>query len=251
VVADPRYAAMLPDLGRVVRRILDTLAWRPASLLVTDAKTKRKVRLRVGPVGLKAALQDDLSDGAAAAVLPAMIATLARGDSLLFTKRIERLYNTLGSGVSVMAIATDCASGGSPERIARALGEEKTALLGGMSNVFLKPAFCELVGNPDLGAAARTPLRRETPALFVTGELDGVTPPAQAEEVSRGFPNGVRLIAENGWHETLSASVVQDAVVDFFRGIDVRGRRLELAPTRFLSIDEAKAAVSKQTRGGK
>ena len=251
VALDPRYAATLPDLEGVVRRILDTLAWRPASLLVTDAKTKSKARLRVGPIGLQAILQADLSDGPAAAALPAMIATLARGDSLLFARRIERLYNTLGAGVSVMAIATDCASGGSPQRIARALAEEKTALLGGMSNVFLKPAFCELVGNPDLGTAARAPLRSETPALFVTGELDGVTSPAQAEEVSRGFPNSVRLIAENGWHETLSAPVVQDAVVDFFRGIDVRGRRLALAPTRFLSIDEAKSAASGPTRGRK
>ena len=245
VASDPLYASELTDLEGTVRRILDTLAWNPAWVEATDAKTKKKVRLRVGPVGLQAVLQNDLSDGFLAPALPAMVLTLARGDSLLFARRIERLYNSLGTGISVMAIATDCASGGSPERIAGAIEAGRSALRGGVANVLLNPAFCDLVGNPDLGPAARARIVSETPALFVSGANDGITPPDQAEEVRRGFPNGIHLIAENGWHETLTAGPVQDAVVDFFRGEDVRGRRLTLAPTRFLSVEEAKAAATK------
>lgn len=245
VAADPRYADELPDLEAAVRRILDTLAWRPASVEATDARTKKRVRLRVSPVGLQAALQSDLSDGQAASAIPAMVLSLARGDSLLFARRIERLYNTLGSGVSVMAVATDCASGGSPERIASATEDGKTAFLGSVGNLFLGPAFCDLVGNPDLGAASRGPLRSETPALFLSGSNDGIAPFDQAEEVRRGFPNGIHLLVENGWHETLTATVVQDQVVEFLRGENVRGRRLTLEPTRFLSVEEAKAAATK------
>jgi len=248
VAADPRYADDLPDLEATIRRILDTLAWNPASVEVTDAKTKKKIRLRVGPVGLDAVLWSDISDGAAASAVPAMILSLARGDSLLFTRRIEQLYNTLGSGVSVMAVATDCASGGSPERIAGAQEDGRTALLGGVGNLFLGPAFCELVGNPDLGAAARAPLSSETPALFLTGANDGIAPFDQTEEVRRGFPNGIHLLVENGWHETLAAAAVQDAVVAFFRGENVRGRRLILEPMRFLSVEEAKAAATKSLK---
>ena len=245
VASDPRYANDLPDLEATIRRILDTLAWNPASVEVTDAKSKKKIRLRVGPAGLQAALLSDMSDGSAASALPAMVLSLARGDSLLFARRIEQLYNTLGSGVSVMAVATDCASGGSPERIASAQEDGRTALLGGVGNLFLGPAFCELVGNPDLGAEARTPLSSETPALFLTGANDGIAPFDQTEEVRRGFPNGIHLLVENGWHETLPAAAVQDAVVEFFRGENVRGRRLILEPTRFLSVEEAKAAATK------
>jgi len=248
VASDPRYANDLPDLDATVRRILDTLAWHAMSVEVTDAKTKKKVRLRVGPVGLQAALQSDISDGVAASLVPAMVLSLARGDSLLFARRIERLYDELGSGVSVMAVATDCASGGSPERIASAEEDGRTALLGGVGNLFLGPAFCDLVGNPDLGAATRAPLSSETPALFLTGANDGIAPFDQTEEVRRGFPQGIHLLVENGWHETLPAAAVQDAVVAFFQGENVRGRRLSLEPTRFLSVEEAKAAATKSLK---
>jgi len=249
VAQDSTYANELPDLEGAVRRILDTLAWRTASVEVTDLKSKKEVRLRVGPFGLQAAITSDLSDGFAARALPAMVATLARGDSLLFARRMERLYNDAGFGVSVAGIATDCASGGSPERIARATEEGKAALLGAASTLLLSPAFCDLVGSPDLGAAARAPIRSETPALFITGEYDGVTPPAQAEEVRMGFPNGVALVAANGWHEMLSEPEVGDVVAEFFRGADVHGRRIALAPARFLSVEEAKAAATKLTQG--
>ena len=238
--ADSLYGALLPDLVGTVRRILDTLAWRPASLEVTDAKTGKKVRLRVGPVGLQAVLQNDICDALAVTQVPALIATLASGDSLLFARRIENLYNGLGAGISVMALATDCASGGTPERISRVAEERKRAVLGGVRNLLVNEAFCELVGSPDLGPTARAPISSDTPALFITGEYDGVSPPTQAEEVSRGFPNGIHVIIENGWNETLPAPSVQNLVVDFFKGIDVHTRRIRLVPMRFLTVEEAK-----------
>lgn len=243
VAADSVYGALLPDLVGTIRRILDTLAWRPASLEVTDAKTGKKVRLRVGPVGLQAVLQNDICYAPVAPQVPAMVATLAGGDSLLFARRIENLYNGLGAGISVMALATDCASGGTPERISRAAEERKGAVLGGVRNVLLGEAFCELVGSPDLGPEARAPITSDTPALFITGENDGVTPPAQAEEVLRGFPNGIHFIIADGWNETLPASSVQNLVVDFFKGVDVRTRRIRLAPIRFLRVEDAKASA--------
>lgn len=239
--ADSVYATLLPDLVGTVRRILGTLAWRPASIEVTDAKTNKKVRLRVGSVGLQAVLQNDICDVLTVPGVPALVTTLARGDSLLFARRMEGLYNGLGAGISVMALATDCASGGTPERIARVAEEQKKAVLGGVRNMLLNPAFCEFVGSPDLGPAARAPISSDVPALFITGENDGVTPPAQAEEVCRGFPNGVHVVVENGWNETLPASPVQNLVVDFIRGDDVHARGIRLLPVRFLTVEEAKA----------
>lgn len=249
VASDSTYASELPDLEGAVRRILDRLAWRAASIEVTDLKAKKKVRLRVGPFGLQTVLARDLSDGFAARAIPAMVATLARGDSLLLARRIERLYNDAGAGVSVAAIAVDCASGGSPERIARATQDGATALLGGGSNLLLSSALCDLVGSRDRGAAARTPIRSETPALFITGEYDGITPPAQAVEVRTGFSKGVALVAANGWHETLPEPAVRDAVVAFLGGADVRERRITLDPARFLSVEEAKTAAGKLSPG--
>jgi hypothetical protein len=169
-----------------------------------------------------------------------MFASLARGDSTLFARRVEDLVNTTAAGISVMQIATDCASGASPERRSRVAREARYALLGNVKNMLVNPAFCDLVGSEDLGPAFREPVTASTRALFVTGTMDGVTPPFQAEEVRWGFPNGIHLVVENGWHETLPFPDVQQAVVDFFAGKDVRGRRMALPAPNFMSVEEAK-----------
>ena len=244
VAQDPRWSSDLPDLEGSVRRLIERLSWRPATLSVTDAKAGKKVRMRIGPTGIQAILGSDLNDWTRAPLLPAMFASLARGDSTLFVRRVEDLVNATSSGISVMQVSTDCASGASPERRSLVVRQSKTALLGNVKNMLVNPAFCDLVGGTDLGPAFREPIYSPARALFVTGSMDGITPPFQAEEVRWGFPNGVHLIVENGFHEVLPFSDVQQTVADFFAGQDVRGRRVELPKTRFLSIAEAQAITS-------
>lgn len=244
VAQDPQWARDLPDLEGSVRRLIERLAWRPALLPITDGKTGKKVRMRIGPSGVQAILGSDLNDWARAPLLPAMFASLASGDSTLFLRRVEDLVNTTASGISVMQVATDCASGASPERRSLVARQSKTALLGNVKNMLVNPAFCDLVGNPDLGPGFREPIYSPVRALFLTGSMDGITPPFQAEEVRWGFPNGTHLLVENGWHEVLPFNDVQQAVADFFAGRDVRGRKIELPKTRFLSVKEAQALTA-------
>lgn len=248
VAADPAWRADLPDLEGAVRRLIERLAWRPASVWIHDRKTGKPARVRVGPMGVQAMLTSDLSDWTRAPLLPALFASLARGDSTLFVRSVEDLVNSTSSGISVMQVAADCASGASPERRSRVAREAAKSLFGNVKNMLMNPAFCELVGNPDLGAAFREPIYSPVRTLFLTGELDAVTPPFQAEEVRWGFPNGVHLVVENGWHEILSFQDVQQATGDFFAGRDVRGRRLTLPPMRFLSVEEAKAYLASRPK---
>lgn len=125
-------------------------------------------------------------------------------------------------------------------RLARANRDARTAL---MSNVNLQwsPDICKLIGNFDLGSGFRSPIRGNVSTLFVSGTLDPNAPLSQAEEVLRGFPNGVHLIVENAGHESLPAAEIQSVVVDFFRGKDVSGRKVSFPRPRFLSVNEAKA----------
>jgi pimeloyl-ACP methyl ester carboxylesterase len=240
VAADPRWGGDLPEFEGTVRQMIERLSARPTAVWITDVKTRRKSQVRVGAVGLQAILSTDLSDWTRAPLLPAMFGSLLRGDSTLFARRVEDLVNTTAAGISVMQIATDCASGASPERRSRVAREARSALLGNVKNMLVNPAFCDLVGSGDLGPAFREPITANTRALFVTGAMDGVTPPFQAEEVRWGFPNGVHLVVENGWHETLPFPDVQQAVADFFGGKDVRGRRIVLPAPGFMSVEEAK-----------
>ena len=45
-----------------------------------------------------------------------------------------------------------------------------------------------------------------TPVLFLSGELDNITPAADAETAARQFPHATHVIVENGWHVNALAS---------------------------------------------
>lgn len=248
VAADPRWTQEMPDLEGAVRRLLERVSWRPATVWIQDKKTGKPAPARIGPSGIRALLATDLNDWTRAPLLPAMFASLARGDSTLFVRAVDDLVNGTASGISVMQVAADCASGASPERRSRVVREAARSLFGNVRNMLANPAFCELVGSPDLGPAFREPIYSPVRTLFLSGELDATTPPFQAEEVRWGFPNGVHLPVENGWHEILSFQDVQQTVDDFFAQREVRGRRITLPPTRFLSVEEAKAYTAARAR---
>ena len=242
VKADPRFKAFSLDMETVARQLMERLAQRPLSLTTTDRETGQKSSWRIGKFALQGVMQNDLSDGRAAASLPAMLYAMGQGDVSLFIGRVERLYAAMGTGTSAMTVAMDCASGASSERRATVLREAAASPLGNVRNMYQSPELCAEVGAADLGDRYRSRIYSKVPVLFLSGSMDPITPPFQAEEVRWGFPNGTHLVVENGFHETLPASEVQEVVAAYFRGEDVRGRRIELAPLRFLTIEEAKAS---------
>ena len=238
---DSVYRALRPDLESVARELISRLEKKPLGLTMTEQSTGRKTPIRVGGVGLQGVLQNDLSDARAVRALPAMIYSMAQGDPTLFLRRIERLRAAIASGTSAMTIAMDCASGASDERRATVAREAAVSPLGNVRNLYQSDPMCGEVGRPDLGPAYRARIYSRVPVLFLSGSLDPITPPFQAEEVRWGFPSGTHLIVENGFHDTLPAPEVQDVVTAYLRGEDVRARRIELAPPRFLTIEQAKA----------
>jgi hypothetical protein len=56
--------------------------------------------------------------------------------------------------------------------------------------------------------------------LFVSGSLDGNTPPGNAEEVLSGFPQGRHLLVSGETHDSLGLLPREAArvIVGFFRG---------------------------------
>lgn len=230
----------VPDFGVLVEQVLKEFGKNPIALTVTDRRTKQPVKIIVGKVALQALLQG-LSDGRSLPSIPAFYWTVSRGDYSLLTRRVEGIYNSLsGSGTSAMSVAMSCSGGYSSERLARVQREAQASLVGNTINLQLTPGICKLVGNPDLGTAYRARIWSTVPTLFLSGTLDGTTPPFQAEQVRWGFPNSVHLIVENAGHETLPFAQVQTFVLDFFKGQDMRGRTVSLPSPEFISVEDAK-----------
>jgi hypothetical protein len=83
---------------------------------------------------------------------------------------------------------------------------------------------------------------------MLTGTLDATNPIENARDVERGLPNAIVLEIENAAHEALPVPDVQEVVVRFLSGADVRGRRLRAPTPRFASIEEASRPASQRRR---
>ena len=96
--------------------------------------------------------------------------------------------------------------------------------------------ICGAWGNPDLGPRFRAPVRSTVPVLFISGTLDAKTPPANAEEVRRGFPNGEHLIVEGAVHSDplfLSSPRIAELMMAFMEGKPLATASVRAPPLKF------------------
>ena len=235
----PAFAGTLQGPDDLVARVERVLTSRSFPIQVTVARppAREKTELRIGRQGLQMVLVQNIDS----ARLPALVVSLERGDTRVLARLIEPLYNSLSrGGSSLMARAVNCAAGASTERLAQAAAEAEWALLGlPFEDAMISSAYCSLFGDLELPAATRRPFASDVPTLFVSGRLDSQTPPANAENVRYGFRQGTHLVIDGARHEMLVFPAVQDAIVDFFRGQDVAGRRLAVEPEPFLGVEDA------------
>jgi pimeloyl-ACP methyl ester carboxylesterase len=160
---------------------------------------------------------------------------MARANDVGLKQYAARRWAELRS-VSVMAVATDCASDASPERKARVRDEARQATLRDALNMWFSER-CAAVGTRALGAEFRAPLDSTVPTLFISGSLDSQTPPTQVEEVRRGFTHSAHVIVTNAGHEsTLPDAAVQELIERFLRGEAVRDTTVTLPPLRFRAL---------------
>jgi pimeloyl-ACP methyl ester carboxylesterase len=208
------------DLVQVTHRVLSRLERTPIQV---DAKG---TALTIGKEGFQYLLRRDIGDTNDTANVIRLIRDTDRGDYRMLTAFASRRFNEFGGGMALMGTAMDCASGTSPERMARINRELPESLLGTMTN-FPFPQVCDLLKLPALPARFRAPITSTVPALFISGALDSNTPPYQAEEVRWGFPNSAHVIVENAGHEsTLTLPATRQLLMDFLTGQDVSGRRI-------------------------
>lgn len=168
--------------------------------------------------------------------MPLFFYEMSQGDF----RRLARWSSDYRSGRvgSAMSWAMDCASGATRSRLARIEKEAAATLLGDAIN-FPFPAIGDSWGVDPLSEEFRSPIHSETPVLFISGSLDGRTPPENADEIAAGFPNAQRLLVEGVGHEeelfSLTAGV-SDAMIRFYKGERLDTSRLQADPARFTRV---------------
>jgi pimeloyl-ACP methyl ester carboxylesterase len=231
--ADTSVARVLPNLKSAVRDVLQRVRQEPWVVKVRDRGAQADVDLPIGEYGMRYLIFRDLGDTNDIPNYPQWIAEMARGNATYLTRIAERRFNELRS-INLMSVATDCASGVSGARRARIRREVAGTVLGDIANIFFDQR-CAAVGVPDLGDEFRGPLRTNVPTLFISGSLDSQTPPEQVEEVRRGLAHSVHLIVDNAGHEsTLPDERVQEIMLRFYRGEQLRDTTIALPPVKFV-----------------
>lgn len=228
VARDPVASQLTPDLQRSVRTVLARLREAPvtAELRGSDGAV---VPVVISAYDLQAVTTFLMATSANAVRLPGLYAQMERGDFSGMAQMTMFMRRFL-SQLPAMGLAMDGASPVSPARERRAARLARRSVFGNAVNA---PSL-------DLGAAMsvaqlparwRSRLRSDVPAFFISGDLDSRTPPANAEEMRRGFRHSAHLVLQGAGHDNdlfLSSPVILERIGAFLRGEAVRDERVEV-----------------------
>ena len=233
--ADAGVRRVVPDLVASLSRLLRRLEHAPQIVEGVHPTSGKPYRIEFGAFDLQIHLADLLRGPENFRLLPDMVARLERGD--FFGPALRSVSRRSGGVPSAMLMAMDCASGASPARRRRIAEEARTALLGDAMN-FPFPEICRAVDVEDLGEEFRRPVRSAVPALVISGTLDGRTPPANAEQVLEGLPNGIHILVDGAGHGDAlfeGSPEILAAMRAFLRGERIASNRVAAPPVFFLS----------------
>ncbi|WP_421575761.1 alpha/beta hydrolase [Stenotrophomonas maltophilia] len=166
--------------------------------------------------------------------LPLMLRDAEHGDYDLLAAMVLLLRSEYGS-YGAMSLAMDVASGQTPQRRALAEAQARESLFGDALN-FPFPALGDGLGLVDLGDAFRGPLRSKVPVLFISGTLDGRTPPANAEALRPGFSDSRTLRVRGASHDNelwVGNPEIAAGIGDFLAGRPVGDKALDVAAPVF------------------
>ncbi len=261
----PAWKDSLPDVLATVKELLQQLEQKPVRVpFVTDSFAPSSgtpssetpdsdkpdsdapssgtpdvdtLDVAVGPFDLQVYLARSLSEFRTRLPVPAALLRMKRGD---FSDLAETAFDNHRPSSTAMPLAMDCASGGSPSRIAQ-LNRERmnpTNLLGDAILAPHYPESCSDFPTKDIGTWLRTPVACTVPILFVSGELDVRTPPSNVDDLMSQFANASHIRVSHCGHGSreLMSPEYRAIVQAFLRGESVSSTQVQLPPLRFQGL---------------
>lgn len=223
---DGALTALVPDVHQLIAKVLSDLDKGPVTAEVVDPRTQRPEKVSISKLDVQFVTAQSLGSARFIRSVPAVYYAMSKGDYKEMALTVAGM-KVNGLPGSAMYFSMDCASGGSSTRYARIKREEGSTLLGNAFN-FMIADSCPSWKVTDLGNGFRSPVRSNVPVLMISGTLDGRTPPARAEDVRKGFPNGVHLIVEGASHDDdlwFSTPVIKESMMAFMKGEKLQAMR--------------------------
>ena len=223
--ADRGCREAFPDLPETFAAVLEELEANPRRLDTTHPRTGEPFELAVSAPGFAGGLRGILYTPTLASLVPWTIARAAEDDFAPFLAQVVPVIDT-GEVLSLgMFFSVICA-----EDVSRfAPGEaERLAAAGtlGRGLIEVMTDACTVWPAARLPAGYFEPVRSDTPALLLSGDLDPITPPRWGEAVIEGLSNARHVIAPGAGHGVLPRGCARDVIADFIEagshaGLDV------------------------------
>lgn len=230
---DPAVRRVLPDLLGTIEELVRRFRTDPVRVAVEHPE-EGAMEIVLGELDLQRFLAGMLRGPDEFRAMPDALARMANGDFLGLAMQAARFRH--GEMWNAMSLAMDCASGMSGEWATRIAVEARQTLLADAIN-FPYPEVCAGVPVGDLGDAFRDMQSNDTPALLMSGSLDGRTPPSNAEEVVARMPNAIHFVIRGAGHsdDMLAGTEALEATVHaFLRGEALGERSFEVERAPFL-----------------
>jgi len=234
--ADHRLASRMPDLVATMREVHRRLRAEPRVVRVplmdaVDEGDPPPVRgifktisffrdswvMTMGEFHLQLILQSELGESGFLGDLPALYAQMAAGEFVPIGNRLRNFRRR--DLPNAVLVTTNCATGFTPERLARARAESAGAILGHDALSFARDdASCAGWGLPRTHPELLEPAEVDRPVLMVVGDLDGRTPLDGVRELERRYPDHRTIVLRNGGHNSLMTGAVLDGIASFLSG---------------------------------
>ncbi|UNK48596.1 alpha/beta hydrolase [Lysobacter sp. S4-A87] len=219
------------DLTGSARRVLEALRQQPRQGR-SGMHDGRQVT--IGEFDAQLAIAVSLGQRPTQQWLPLVLREADRGNYDPLADIVLLLRAEFGQ-FTAMSLAMDVASGQSPQRRSLAEAQARQSMFGDALN-FPFPMIGDGLGLVDLGESFRGPLRSDVPVLFVSGTLDGRTPPANAEALRPGFSDNRSLLVRGASHGNelwLGQAAIADSIAGFLAGQPVNDAVLDVSPPVF------------------
>lgn len=220
------------DLAGSAKRVLATVCATPAT---GRSLMHRGRQVRIGCMDAQLAISAALGRRSTQQMLPLMLRNAERGDYDLLASMVISVREELGT-FQAMPLSMEVASAQSHERRTRFEREARQSVFGGALG-FPFPMLADDLGLLDLGAAFRSPLQIERPALLISGTLDGRTPKANTHELLPAFRDASPVWVRYASHDDelwLGNPAVATSIAAFLAGDGTRAETtLEVPEPRF------------------